>query len=330
MALQTFSFSTTADEVATSLADQIAGKNVLVTGTSINGLGFETARAIAKYANLVIITGYNAERLKLSEDAIKKEIPSANIRCLVLDLSSMAAVRAAAAEVNAYPEPLHVLINNAAAVIGPFKLTVDGLESQMAINHVGHFLLTKLLMPKLLASKTTVTPSFTPRVVFLSSHAHIYCDGVDLAAIEHPSAETYDIGQGYYRSKVANILTTRELARRGRGVLNAFSVHPGAIYTNITEKEESREYLQSVGHLDADGKPARNPRWNYKTIPQGAATTVVAAFDPRLEDKSGAYLADCVEDNAGVAPHSSDPVMAEKLWVLTEKLIGEPFVLPFA
>ncbi|KAJ7358588.1 hypothetical protein DFH08DRAFT_848763 [Mycena albidolilacea] len=324
MALPTFSFSTTAEEVATALGDRISGKNVLITGTSIKGLGFETARAIAKHANLVIMTGYDAERLKLSEDAIKKEIPSANIRPLVLDLSSMAAIRAAAAEVNAYPEPLHILINNAAALLGPFKLSIDGLESQIAINHVGHFLFTKLLTPKLLASKTTT--GFTPRVVFLSSGAHAFCDGVDLDAIEHPSAETYDIGQSYYRSKAASILTARELAKRARRALVAFSVHPGVIYTNMTAKEESREYLQSIGMLDPDGQPARNPPVQCKTIPQGAATTVVAAFDPRIEDTPGAYLVDCVEDNAAVAPHSADPVMAEKLWALTEKLVGEPFV----
>ncbi|KAJ6548730.1 hypothetical protein B0H19DRAFT_1265526 [Mycena capillaripes] len=321
MAPPTFSFSTTADEVATAFVDRIVGKNVLITGTSINGIGFEAARAIAKHANLVVITGYSAERLKLLEEAIREEIPSANIRCLTLDLSSLVAVRTAAAEVNAYPEPLHVIINNAAALIGPFKLTVDGLESQMAINHVGHFLFTKLLLPKLLASRTT---AYTPRIVFVSSAAHASCDGVDLDAIEHPSAETYNIGKGYYRSKAANILTTIELARRAGGALKAFSVHPGAIYTNITQKEESREYMQSRGYVDADGKPVPNP-YKFKSIPQGAATTVVAAFDPSLEDKSGAYLADCVEDNAAVAPHSSDPVMAGDLWALTEKLIGETF-----
>ncbi|KAJ7648769.1 hypothetical protein DFH06DRAFT_1332374 [Mycena polygramma] len=325
MAFPTFSFSTTADEVSAAFEEEIHGKNVLITGTSLNGIGFEAARAIARHANLAVITGYSAERLKLSEDAIKKDLPSANIRCLELDLSSLTAVRAAAAEVNAYPEPLHILINNAAAVIGPFKLTVDGLESQMAINHVGHFLLTALLAPKLLASKTA---SFTPRVVILSSGAHSWCDGVDLEAIEHPTAEGYDTGKGYYRSKAANILMTGELARRAGGALKAYSVHPGAIYTNITLKEESRAYMMSVGFLDADGKPVPNPGRTFKTIPQGAATTVVAAFDPRLEDKSGSYLADCVEANEAVAPHSSDPVMAQKLWALTEKIVGEPFIFP--
>ncbi|KAJ6494235.1 short-chain dehydrogenase [Mycena sanguinolenta] len=315
--LPTFSFSSTSEEVATALADQITGKNVLVTGTSLGGLGFETARAIAKHANLVIITGYSAERYAASRYlSIKKEIPSANIRRLELDLSSMAAVRAAAAQVNAYPEPLHVLINNAAATIGPFKLTVDGLESQMATNCVGHFLLTTLLAPKLLASKTA---SFTPRVVFVSSALHASCDGVDLDAIERPNAETYDNWQGYFRTKAAHILTARELSRRARGALQAYSLHPGGGHRVIDPEG-----------LDADGKPLEDPNapLKFKTIPQGAATTIVAAFDPRIADKSGAYLVDCVENNAAVAPHASDPAMADKLWTLIEKLIGQPFAFP--
>ncbi|KAJ6629781.1 hypothetical protein B0H10DRAFT_2208339 [Mycena sp. CBHHK59/15] len=96
--LLTFSFSTTADEVATTFTAEIGGKNVLITGTSLNGICFEAARVISKYASLVIITGYSSERLKLSEDAIEREVPAANIRRLVLDLSSLAAARMPAAD----------------------------------------------------------------------------------------------------------------------------------------------------------------------------------------------------------------------------------------
>ncbi|KAJ7633585.1 hypothetical protein DFH06DRAFT_1055651, partial [Mycena polygramma] len=92
--------------------------------------------------------------LKLTRDATKKEVPTANIQPLILDLSSLAAVRTAAESVNARAQPLHVLIHNAAAPIGPFKLTVDGLERQFGTDHVGPFLLTKLLAPKLVASRT--------------------------------------------------------------------------------------------------------------------------------------------------------------------------------
>ncbi|KAJ6630164.1 hypothetical protein B0H10DRAFT_2208284 [Mycena sp. CBHHK59/15] len=307
MSLPTFSFSTTADEVATALAQEITGKNVLITGTSLNGIGFETARVIAKHATLVVITGYNLERLKLSEDAIKKDVPSANIRRLALDLSSLAAVRKAAAEVNAYPEPFHVLIHNAAATIGPLKVTVDNLESQMVTDHIGPFLLTKLIAPKLLA---TSTASYTSRVVFVSSMAHGFGPGVDFDNLGKPDAAAYTAMGAYHQ--------------RSKGSINAYSLHPGVIYTNIIQKEESIADMQSIGVLGPDGQP--NTARDWKTIPQGAATTVAAAFDPRLNGKPGAYLDNSTEANKDVASHSSDPANAERLWEVTEKIIGESFI----
>jgi len=317
--LPTFTFDTTADEVATVFSNEITGKNVLITGTSINGIGFEAAKAIAKYANLVIITGYSPERLKLSEEALKKEVPSANIRRLTLDLSSIDAVRKAAAEVNAYPEPIHVLINNAAAPIVPtFKLTVDNLENQFATNHVGHFLITNLLVPKLLAARTA---TYTPRVVFVSSTSHASGNGVNFAEIENPDPKTYTAFGTYNHTKSANILTAIEFSRRLKGKIIANSLHPGVIYTNIPRKEEIIPTMQEFGMLDADGKP--NQALHWKTLPQGAATTVTAAFDTRFNDKPGAYLDDSNE--ATPAPHSSDPAIAEKLWTVTEKIVGQSF-----
>ncbi|KAJ6580067.1 hypothetical protein DFH09DRAFT_831242, partial [Mycena vulgaris] len=199
---------------------------VLITGTSLGGIGFETARAISKYANLVIITGYSSDRLQLSEDAIRKDVPSANIRKLILDLPSLAAVRIAAAEVNAYPEPLHVLINNAAAPIAPFKVTVDNLEKQMATRHVGPFLFTNLLAPKLIASATA---SYTPRVVFVSSLSHAFDNGVDFATLAQPDPSKYaTMLNPYNETKSANVLTAIELSRRSHGKLNGYSLHPGS------------------------------------------------------------------------------------------------------
>ncbi|KAJ6614820.1 hypothetical protein B0H10DRAFT_127059 [Mycena sp. CBHHK59/15] len=248
MSLPIFSSRTTADEVATTFSQEIAGKNVLITGTSINGIGFEAARVIAKHANLVVITGYNLERLKLSEDAIKNDVPSANIRRLALDLSSLTAVRKAAAEVNAYPEPIHVLIHNAAASIGPFKLTADKLESQVATGHIGPFLLTKLLTPKLLAAATT---SYTPRVVFVSSNAHAAGSGVDFDTLGKPDTAKYTSLDAYFQTKSANVLTALEISKRSKGAINAYSLHPGVVYTNLIQKEESIPIMQSSGrHSD--------------------------------------------------------------------------------
>jgi len=322
MSLPTFTFDTTAEEVAAVFANEIKGKNVLITGTSINGIGFEAARVIAKYANLVIITGYNAERLKLSEEALKKELPSANIRRLTLDLSSIDAVRKAAAEANAYPEPIHVLINNAVgAVVPTFKLTVDKLENQFATSHVGHFLFTNLIVPKIFAARTA---TYTPRVVFVSSAAHAFGNGVNFAELENPDPANYNHVGTYGQTKSANILTAIEFSRRLQGKIIANSLHPGVIFTNGFQKEESIPTWQAQGVLDADGKPIKEAvKW--KTIPQGAATTIAAAFDTRFNDKPGAYLVDSNDATASIAPHSSDPAVAQKLWTVTEKIVGQSF-----
>ncbi|KAF7348072.1 Short-chain dehydrogenase/reductase family protein [Mycena sanguinolenta] len=261
MSLPTFTAITTAEEVAAAFADQIQGRNVLITGTSIDGVGFETARVLAK--------------LKLSEEAIKKEVPSANIRRLILDLSSLAAVRKAAAEVNAYPEPLHVLIHNAAAGGGAFKLTVDGFESQIATNHIGPFFFTKLLAPKLLAARSE---SYTPRVVVVSSEGHSFVP-LDLNTVaRNPNPDTYDLFNAYCQSKAANVLFANELSKRAKGKINVYSLHPGTIPTNIMKKEDNRAALIAIGTLTPEGLP--NPEHiTWKTLGQGAATQVTQLLD---------------------------------------------------
>ncbi|KAJ7662280.1 NAD-P-binding protein [Mycena rosella] len=316
----TFGFSTTAAEVATAFAQEITGKNVLVTGTSLNGVGYETALAIAPHANLLIITGYNLERLALSEAAIKREVPEANIRGLLFDLSSLAAVRKAAQKVNAYSEPIHVLIHNAAAPIGPFKLTVDKLESQTTTDLIGPFLFTKLVAPKLIAARTE---TYTPRVVLLTSIFHEYAQGFDFADIEYPDPAKYEPFKAYNQAKSAIVLLAAELSRRSGGAINGYSVSPGVAFTNIQQKPESFEIFFSSGIINSDGNP-NLANFNWKTVPQSAATTLVAAFDPLLEDKPGIYLDDCKEMPIA-GPNISDPVLPRQLWAVLENIIGERF-----
>ncbi|KAK6969137.1 hypothetical protein R3P38DRAFT_3298780 [Favolaschia claudopus] len=326
--LPTSSFNTTADEVANVFADEIRGKTVLITGTSLKGIGFETARVIAKYAKLLIIAGYNEERLKLSEDAIKKETPSANIYRLTVDLSSLASVRKAAAEVNALPDPLHILINNAAATRTGFtlQLTSDNIELQYATNHVGPWLFTNLLVPKLLASSSNAGHTSTPRVIFLSSDTHYFGTGVDFALLQTPTLpqvkEEFDGFKTYWGTKCTPILTAIELSKRTGGRVAGFSLAPGLIFTGALEDPAVAEYLKAGGYLSAEGKPVEE-KHPWKTLEQGAATTLTAAFDTRLNDKAGAFLSDCnVKDGAA---HSTDPATAEKLWAVTEKIVGEKF-----
>ncbi|KAJ7078518.1 hypothetical protein C8R44DRAFT_895943 [Mycena epipterygia] len=320
--MTTFGYHTTSEEAAAACADEIKGKNVLITGTSLNGLGFETARVVAKYANLVIITGYNAERLKLSEDALKQQVPGANIRPLVLNLASLKAVRAAAAEVNAYPEQIDVLINNAASPICAFKLTPDGFEQQLCTDHLGPFLFTALILPKILAAHSA---SHTPRVVYVASGSHMWCEGVNFAEMEQPNANTYKPMNTYAQAKSANILTAGELTRRAGGRIHAYSLTPGAIATNFVSSPDARDELLAAGIITEDGKPNLSAPLPWKTLPEGAATLVTAAFDPSLKDKPGCYLRDSVE-NTAVAPHATDPAIAEKLWTLSERLVDVKFL----
>ncbi|KAJ7745998.1 hypothetical protein B0H16DRAFT_1321418, partial [Mycena metata] len=279
-------------------------------------VGFETARVVAKYAKLVIITGYNAERLKLSEQAIQEEIPHANIRRLILDQSSLASVRKAAEVVNTTPDPLHVLINNASAPIGAFKLTEDGLERQFATDHVGPFLLTKLLAPKLLAAQT---PTYTPRVVFVSSTGHTPVDFDVLATPDPAKHDDYDV---YSQAKSANILTALELSKRSKGTINAYGLHPGIYWVpteNRTKNTPGKQFPRVL--------PRTSNQFAYcaMQVVNPFLRTVTAAFDPRLSDKPGAFLEDCTVANNQAAPHAVDPANAERLWKVTEKIIGETF-----
>ncbi|KAJ7059679.1 hypothetical protein C8F01DRAFT_1059067 [Mycena amicta] len=322
----TFSSTTTAEEVAKAFADVVRGKNVLITGTSLNGVGYEAARVIAEFANLVVITGYNEERLKRSEDELKTAVPSANIRPLILDLSSQAAVRQAAAEVNAYSEPLHVLIHNAGANIEPAERVPDlNVDRQWATNHFGPFLFNKLILPKLLSG---ARPGYIPRVVYVAAQSHQFGPGVDLENLGQPTVDGYSALGVYWSTKSANIMISGELTRRAQGKVNAYSLHPGVIFTNIFARmKEAKSFppeLSSMGIISEEGDPDMD-KFPWKTIAQGAATTVVAAFDPRLDDTPGAYLDDCRVASEQIAAHTADPEKAAQLWTLTEEMIGEKF-----
>ncbi|KAJ6557062.1 hypothetical protein DFH09DRAFT_1084410 [Mycena vulgaris] len=279
-----FTSETTAEEVVNAFSEKIQGENVLITGTSLKGIGYETARVIAKHANLVVITGYDLERLKLSEEALKKDVPSAYIRPLVLDLSFLTAVR------NWFIPP-------------------DEVDTTQA--------------------------SFTPRVVFVSSIAHAVGPGIDLTTVGHPDPKKYNNFEAYFQAKCGNISLQsscprdpREKSMRTVCTLEARYTSSGAttadplllgVFTNINQKEESEAGLQAYGWafiydydlrinrgsglLGPDGLP-NTEKLTWKTIPQGAATTMVATFDTRLEDKAGEYLIDCVEANTQSAPHS--------------------------
>ena len=242
-------------------------------------------------------------------------MPDASLRIGLLDLTSLASVRGFATWFAMTHSRLHLLINNAGVMYTPLERTAEGFEMQFGTNHVGHFLLTCLLVPQLLADP----PS---RVVNLSSGGHMGSDIV----WDDPNFERreYDKFAAYGQSKTANILFSVELDRRlaDRGV-HAYAVHPGMISTELGRYMTPDDFTALMERAKSSPSGGMPPR---KTVEQGAATSVWAATAPELDDRGGTYLADCEVTDAH-APWARDPESAARLWTLTEDLVGERFPL---
>ncbi|KAM0751051.1 NAD(P)-binding protein [Meredithblackwellia eburnea MCA 4105] len=317
---QHFNSHTTAYDAANEFRSQISAKVVLITGCSPNGLGAETARVVAHFgAKLVIMAGRDEAKLKQTQQDILKETPEAKLRLLLIDLASLASVRAAAKEVNSYPETIDVLINNAGIMAGPYSLTTDGYESQFATNHLGPFLFTNLIRAHF------SSPFSSIRIVNVSSGGHVH-SGVRFDDPGFKEGREYDKWKAYGQSKTANMLFSVELTRRW-GV-EAFSLHPGGIYTNLT-RHLTVEDGKNMGYLDKEGKPIQEikdrERGNWKTIPEGTSTQIVAAFDPQIGGQAGSYLEDAQIANEKAKPWALDKENAAKLWTLSEQMVGETF-----
>jgi NAD(P)-dependent dehydrogenase (short-subunit alcohol dehydrogenase family) len=307
------SFETTTDEVLEGV--DLHGKIAIVTGAS-TGLGLETARALASAGAQVVLAGRDAARTTAAAATIRERVPGAELELGALDLTSLDDVRAFAEWYARGHDRLHLLINNAGVMYTPFEQTAEGFELQFGTNHVGHFLLTCLLVPQLLADP----PS---RVVNLSSGGHMGSDIVwDDVNFER---RDYDKFSAYGQSKTANILFSVELDRRlGERGVHAYAVHPGMIATELGRymtKDDFQALKDRAKSSPSGGMPA------YKTVEQGAATSVWAATASELDGQGGTYLADA-EVTEQHAPWARDPESARRLWTLTEQLVGQEFPLP--
>jgi NAD(P)-dependent dehydrogenase (short-subunit alcohol dehydrogenase family) len=302
------SFETTTDEVLEGV--DLHGKVAIVTGAS-TGLGRETARALASAGAHVVLAGRDASRINAAAETVAEQVPGADVETGTVDLASLDSVRAFAEWYAETHDRLHLLINNAGVMYTPFEHTVEGFEIQFGTNHVGHFLLTCLLVPQLLADP----PS---RVVNLSSGGHMTSDIVwDDVNFER---REYDKFAAYGQSKTANILFSVELDRRlgDRGV-HAYAVHPGLIYTELSRymTDDDMKHLMAMAKGGGGLPPA-------KSVEQGAATSVWAATAAELDTQGGTYLADA-EVTDQHAPWARDPESAARLWTLSEEMVGQKF-----
>ncbi|EAQ28086.1 oxidoreductase, short-chain dehydrogenase/reductase family protein [Erythrobacter sp. NAP1] len=311
-----FGHDTTADEVLEG--KDLSGKTVFITGGN-SGLGQETGRAMAAKGAHVILAGRDQGKLDEAVSAIRSEVPDANLETITCDLASLDSVHAAGAEANERFDKIDLLINNAGVMACPKMHTDDGFEMQLGTNHLGHFALTKHLMP-------LVEAGTDKRIVNLSSRGH-HIAPVDF---DDPNFESTDYVPflSYGRSKTANVLFTVGLEKRfGDKGIHSYAVHPGGIQTNLgrhMSEEESAALVERVTEND--------PGFSWKTIPQGAATQTWAATADELEGKGGLYCEDCnvaeVDDaspNSGVRTYALDPVAADKLWAMSEEMTGVTF-----
>lgn len=289
-----FGYNSTADEVTEGV--DLRGRTVLVTGVA-SGLGQETMRVLAKRGATVIGAARTAD--KVTAAAKEVGVDAVPVAC---DLSEPASVRAAVEAVRAHGATLHAIIGNAGIMALPTREVKHGVELQLLTNHVGHFILVTGLLDRLSADA---------RVVILSSAAHKGAPsyGVDLA---DPTMERgYTAWGAYGRSKLANLLFARELARRLPKGQTANAVHPGVIATNLG---------RHMGWGMQGAWKTLGPATFMKTIPQGTATQCWAAVSPGAAALTGEYLADCnVRASSALG---QDAALAKKLWVDTEALVA--------
>ncbi len=292
-----FNKRSTAEQVTKGV--DLSGKTVLVTGCN-SGIGTETLRVLAMRGAHVIGT---ARTLEKAEDACSSVTGTTTpIACELTDHDS---IRAAAENIGSTFEKLDIVVCNAGIMALPKFEMVYGMEKQFMTNHIGHFLLVNLLMDKITAAPAA-------RVVNVSSAAHLRPPkgGIDFENLNH--GEGYTAFSAYGRSKLANVLFTKQLAKHFEGTPHtANSLHPGVIATNL-----GRHMNPVIGIIFGVFI-----FWAMKNIAQGAATNCYLAAHPDLEGVTGKYYSDCKEDKP--LPLANDEALAERLWLESEKIIAD-------
>ncbi|KAI7996888.1 hypothetical protein LOK49_LG10G01916 [Camellia lanceoleosa] len=302
-----FGSASTAEQVS----DGIDATNLtaIVTGGA-SGIGLETARVLALRNAHVIIAARNMEAANEAKQLILKDNENARVDVLKLDLCSMKSIRAFVNNFNALNLPLNMLINNAGVMFCPYQLSEDGIEMQFATNHLGHFLLTNLLLDKM--KDTARATGIEGRIVNLSSVAHLYTYGEGIQFDKINDQDSYSDKKAYGQSKLANILHANELSRRLQeegANITVNSVHPGLIMTNLMRHSFFLMRLLKVFTYHM-----------WKNVPQGAATTCYVALHPKLKGVTGKYFLDCNEWPA--SKFATDEALAKKLWDFSNKLVN--------
>ncbi len=323
---EVFGATSTTDDVLSGI--NLRGKRILVTGASA-GLGVETARALAAHGAQVVGAARDLNKAEAATAQVRKDAENngGSLELVELDLANLKSIRACADKLLAKGEPLDVIIANAGVMATPFGHTADGFETQFGTNHLGHFVLVNRIA-------SLIRPG--GRLINVSSSGHRFSN-VDL---DDPNfaRTSYEPFIAYGRSKTANILfaVAFDKRHRDRGV-RAAAVHPGGIQTELGRHMDPNQLEEMVEQINQQLAAEGKPPFQWKTIPQGAATSVWAAVVASGDEIGGRYCENChvgsvVPDDftigvmsEGVRGYALDAKTAEALWKKSEELVGESF-----
>ena len=321
-----FGATSTTEDVLSGV--NLGGKRILITGVSA-GLGVETARSLAAHGAQVVGAARDLAKAEAATVQARKDAAAhgGSFELVALDLASLASVRACADGLLAKGEPFDVIIGNAGVMATPFGHTADGFETQFGTNHLGHFVFVNRIAPLIRAGG---------RLINLSSAGHRYSN-VD---VEDPNFERtpYAPFVAYGRSKTANILFAVAFDQRHREHgIRAAAVHPGGIQTELARYLDPSHIENIVDQLNKQLAAEGKGPFEFKTIPQGAATSVWAGVVAASDEIGGQYCENChvgriVPDDVtisavseGVRGYALDAKNAEALWKKSEELVGESF-----
>jgi NAD(P)-dependent dehydrogenase (short-subunit alcohol dehydrogenase family) len=294
----------------TRLPDQ-TGKVIVITGAT-GGIGLETAVALAGAGASVVVSGRSPAKVDAAVDEVRRRTGNRNVDALTLDLASFASIHSGADDLLARYPQIHVLINNAGVYLSERRVTEQGFEMTFGVNHLGHFLLTDLLLERLRASAPA-------RVVNVSSIGHRFTRALDFDDLQ--SEKHYAIQEAYTQSKLANILFTKELAKREATTgVTAYAVHPGSIRSGFGQDGDTSGVM---------GAGLRVFRLTQPGPKLGALASINAAAQPGIEPRTGGYfrrwwpLGGYRSVREGKPSRAaSDPQAAHRLWTESEKLVA--------
>jgi NAD(P)-dependent dehydrogenase (short-subunit alcohol dehydrogenase family) len=326
MVVDVFGATSTTEDVLSGVS--LHGKRILVTGVSA-GVGVETARSLAAHGAQVVGAARDLARAEGATAQVRKDAAAngGSFELVALDLGNLKSVRDCADKLLKKGEPFDVVVANAGVMATPFSHTTDGFEMQFGTNHLGHFVLVNRIASLMRSGG---------RLINLSSAGHRYSN-VDL---QDPNFEhtPYEPFVAYGRSKTANILfaVAFDKRHRGRGV-RAAAVHPGVIKTELARYTDPSRLETIVAQINQQLAAEGKEPMQWKTIPQGAATSVWAGVVAPADEIGGRYCENCHVGNVvadsvtisgvseGVRAYALDPTNAEALWKKSEEMVGESF-----